>query len=219
MFHLSLNSLCSGEGGVFGGRGSWVWTQIPTFDPESKFAKIQTSLCQPTRSGWVVCNTVLAAQTVMGSSPRPNLHQCLWTCLQVSGSKNLGCHGDLYTVSRCCTRGESEDHTGEKARKKDPPWLWNIGQTSPEVQNRGISGPMKRTYVLPKILYVSVVQTQLPTFDPESKSAKINNSLCKCGGWVGKWSLTMWDIWWEFGVNYNILTTKFSTKPERVHHR
>ena len=31
---------------------------------------------------------------------------------------------------------------------RDPPWLWNPGQTSPEVQNRGISGPMKRTYVL-----------------------------------------------------------------------
>ena len=25
---------------------------------------------------------------------------------------------DLYTVSRCRTRGESEDHTGKKARKK-----------------------------------------------------------------------------------------------------
>ena len=25
----------------------------------------------------------------------------------------------------------------------NPPWLWNQGQTSPEVQNRGISGPTK----------------------------------------------------------------------------
>ena len=25
-----------------------------------------------------------------------------------------------------------------------PPWLWNPGQTSPEVQNRGISGPTKK---------------------------------------------------------------------------
>ena len=31
---------------------------------------------------------------------------------------------------------------------RDPPWLWNPGQTSPEVQNRGTSGPTKRTYVL-----------------------------------------------------------------------
>ena len=27
-------------------------------------------------------------------------------------------------------------------------WLWNPGQTSPEIQNRDISGPTKRTYVL-----------------------------------------------------------------------
>ena len=38
-------------------------------------------------------------------------------CLQVRGSKSLGCHADLYTVSRCRTRGESEDHTSKKARK------------------------------------------------------------------------------------------------------
>ena len=33
-----------------------------------------------------------------------------------------------------------------QARKhaRDLPWLWNPGQTSPEVKNRGISGPTKR---------------------------------------------------------------------------
>ena len=30
-----------------------------------------------------------------------------------------------------------------KHAKRDPPWLWNKGQTSPEVQNRGISGQKK----------------------------------------------------------------------------
>ena len=37
-----------------------------------------------------------------------------------------------------------------QARKhaRNPPWLWNLGQMSLEVQNRDISGPMKRTYVL-----------------------------------------------------------------------
>ena len=65
--------------------------------------------------------------------------------------KKLGCHADLYTVSRCRTRGESDNHTSGKARKRDPPWLCNPGQTSPEVQNRGISGPTKRTYVLQKL--------------------------------------------------------------------
>ena len=34
-----------------------------------------------------------------------------------AASKRLGCHADLYTVSRCHTRGESENHTGKKARK------------------------------------------------------------------------------------------------------
>ena len=48
----------------------------------------------------------------------PNLHQYLQTHLQVCGSKRLGCHADLHTVSRCHTRGESEDHTSKKAHKK-----------------------------------------------------------------------------------------------------
>ena len=33
---------------------------------------------------------------------------------------------------------------------RDPTWLWNPGKTSPEVQNRGISGPTKRTNALQK---------------------------------------------------------------------
>ena len=33
-----------------------------------------------------------------------------------------------------------------------PLWLWNPGQTSPKVHNRGISGPTERTDVLQKIL-------------------------------------------------------------------
>ena len=63
-------------------------------------------------------STVLAAQTVVGSSPVPNFHQCLWTRLQVGGSKRLSYHADLYTVSRCHTRDKSEDHKREKACKK-----------------------------------------------------------------------------------------------------
>ena len=50
-----------------------------------------------------------AGRMVMGSSPGPNLHQCLWTRLQVCGLKRLGHHADLYTVSRCRPRGESEN--------------------------------------------------------------------------------------------------------------
>ena len=36
--------------------------------------------------------------------------------------------------------------------RQNPLWLWNPEETSPEVQNRGISGPTKRTHVLQKIL-------------------------------------------------------------------
>ena len=57
---------------------------------------------------------MVTIQTVVGLTP--NLQQCLQTCLQICGSKRLGCH-DLNTVSRCCTRGESENCTGEKAHK------------------------------------------------------------------------------------------------------
>ena len=31
---------------------------------------------------------------------------------------------------------------------RNPPWLWNPGQRSTEVQKKGISGPTKRAYVL-----------------------------------------------------------------------
>ena len=60
-------------------------------------------------------NFFLAAQIVVDSSPGLSIHQCLWTCLQVCGLKRLGCYADHYTPSRCCTRGESEDHTGKQA--------------------------------------------------------------------------------------------------------
>ena len=40
-------------------------------------------------------------------------------------------------------------HIGDEAHKQgDPPWPWNQRQMSPEVQQRGISGPTKRTDVL-----------------------------------------------------------------------
>ena len=67
---------------------------------------------------WNIYRAMFAAQMVMGSSPGPNIHQFLWTCLQVHRSKRLNCNADLYTVSRCHTRGEFEDHTGKKACKK-----------------------------------------------------------------------------------------------------
>ena len=96
----------------------------------------------------------------------PNLHQCLWTHMQVCRSKRLNCHTDLYTVSWCCIRGESEDHTSEKACKGSTLVL-KPRAMPPEVQNRGISGPMKRTYV------------------PQKKFKKRDNSICILQFWPG----------------------------------
>ena len=39
----------------------------------------------------------------------------------------------------------------ETCKQGDPPWLWNPGQTSPEVQIRGASGLTKRADVLLKL--------------------------------------------------------------------
>ena len=47
-----------------------------------------------------------------------------------------------------------------KHTKRDPPWLWNPVQTSPEVQNRGISGPHKKELCPPKILIKKVFMIQ-----------------------------------------------------------
>ena len=75
---------------------------------------------------------------------------------QVRGSKRLGCHANLYTVSRCRTRGESQEfiaHRWQSMQARDPPWLWNPGETSPEVENRVSVAPRKRTYVLQKLFF------------------------------------------------------------------
>ena len=62
---------------------------------------------------------------------------CYWTGCQV--------------VSRCHTRGESEESIASKwqsTQARDPPWLWTPGQTSLEVQKRDFSSHTKRTCVL-----------------------------------------------------------------------
>ena len=100
------------------------------------------------QSGRVVYSTMLAAWTVVGSNPKPppmfvDTFASMWINIYV------------YTVSRSCTRGESQEfiaHGWQSTQVRDPPWLWNPGETSPEVKNRGISGPTKRTYVLQKFL-------------------------------------------------------------------
>ena len=65
----------------------------------------------------------------------------LWTsCKYVSA--------DLYTVSRCRTNGESEDHTGKKAYMGSNLALIPRASVIKSPKNRSISGPTKRTFVL-----------------------------------------------------------------------
>ena len=65
--------------------------------------------------------------------------------------KSLGWQTSCQEVSMCRTRGESEEWRWWRwwsMKVRDPPWLWNPGQMSPSVQNKGIIGPLKRTNVL-----------------------------------------------------------------------
>ena len=52
------------------------------------------------------------------------------------------------TVSRCCTIGESEDHSSKSACKGSTLALKLRAADITRSPNRGISGPTKRTYVL-----------------------------------------------------------------------
>ena len=79
-----------------------------------------------------------------------NLHQCLWTCLQVCGSKRLGCHADLYTVNRCCTRDESDDHTSEKTCKGSTLALKHRADIT-RSPKQGYQWPHEKDLCLPKV--------------------------------------------------------------------
>ena len=73
------------------------------------------------------------------------------TSPQDVGLKGLAAMLTLLSICRCRTRGKPEESIAcrqESTQVKDLPWLWKPGQTSPEVKNRDISGPTKRTYVL-----------------------------------------------------------------------
>ena len=47
---------------------------------------------------------------------------------------------------------ESIAHRRQSMPVRDPFWLWNPGNMSPEVQNRGISGHTLKKLVLPNFL-------------------------------------------------------------------
>ena len=67
------------------------------------------------RSGRIVYSAVLIVQKVVGSRSEPS--PMLVDMSASTWIEQVSCHADLCTVSRCHTRGKSEDHTSEKACK------------------------------------------------------------------------------------------------------
>ena len=90
------------------------------------------------------------------SGTQLNLHQCLWTSLQVHASKRLGCNADFYTVSRC----ESEDHTDEKAHKK--------GSTLAFKSRADVTRSPKQGYQWPHEKNSKILKELITRFDKDS---------------------------------------------------
>ena len=70
----------------------------------------------------------------------PPMHMCMW------GSDQL--HNGHQEVGTCSTRGGSWGMyitfgSVKKWIRQNPLWLWNPEEMSPEIQNRGTSGPQK----------------------------------------------------------------------------
>ena len=98
------------------------------------------------------------AQTVKNTLDRTinrrfkSLQCCMYMCKYVD-KKRLSFNIIHQKISRCHSRGESEEsieYRRGSMKVRVPPWPWNPGQMSPEVQNRGISEPRKRT---PKMFF------------------------------------------------------------------
>ena len=109
-----------------------------------------------------------ATWTVVGSSPNPNLHKCLWTCLDWKGSAAM-----LTSIQSAGVTSELNLRiTQVRKHATDPPWH----QMSPEVPNR--------TYVLQKFLK-KVFSMLFTDSLPKLKASQIMNSnletvLLKC---------------------------------------
>ena len=85
-----------------------------------------------------------------GFEPRTSTNACKHICRYVD---RKGLAAMLTSVQSAGVTPEVNLKNSMQARKhtRDPPWLWNPGQTSPEGQSRGVNGLMKRTCVLPKL--------------------------------------------------------------------
>ena len=100
---------------------------------------------KPSRSGRMVYSVVCVARIVMGLSPQTSTNARRHVCRYVD---QKGLAAMLTSIQSASVAPEVNLRNplcaGQEARKwGNPPWLWNPGQTSPQVQNRGISGPRK----------------------------------------------------------------------------
>ena len=88
-------------------------------------------------------------------------HKCLWTCLQVYGLKIFSCHAGHQEVSRCCTKGESEESIACRLKRmqvRNPLGLETQGGHHWKSKT-GISvAPQKRIYVLQFFLNMKEVR-------------------------------------------------------------
>ena len=83
-------------------------------------------------------------------------HQCIKKFL----GKGTSCHAGHQEFSGCHIRDEYEVdmrnplHTG---KWRDPPWVWNPGQMSPEVQNRVSSDHTKIYLILKHFFFENLI--------------------------------------------------------------
>ena len=66
----------------------------------------------------------------------------------------------IYTVSRCSTRGASEDYTGEKACKKGSTLAWKPWPDVTRSPKEGYQWPHERTYVVHYFRKKEVISTE-----------------------------------------------------------
>ena len=99
-------------------------------------------------SGAIAQSVMRLTQSVMH---RRAAHHCIGGSNPDACKRSLASHA-IYTLIQCtpllveksCVAPEVNLRiTQARKHARDPPWLWNPGQKSPEVQNRGISGPTK----------------------------------------------------------------------------
>ena len=73
-----------------------------------------------------------------------------YLCWNMHVGKVTSHHASCQEIGRRCTKGECQGrcimYTSAKCKYSCPLWLWNQQEMSPEVQNRGISGPIMRLW-------------------------------------------------------------------------